>query len=288
MIDIPFYYSFKEFENNYKDDLEEWLLTYSDADEVDFLNLLKSKYCYVKDSYEFYRECDNYPEKFEVNLDDFINLLINRFIELIENNIDVENLNKVFFLSSDTSDYGKGYLFTKKLLDNFSNIYDNSLGFISDDVNFYSDNEFLFLKEFVIVDYEEMTLKPNYIKHDNYYFSQIKIQKFIDEKFLNPNVDLTVNDINLNDNSVYCKNTRLTQKQCALFGRLIYDKFYKYETPKPTIKNIANTFSQIFGYSETTLHKDMKGMNYDRFTQNDIKDLKGYLKELIVELDKIE
>ena len=102
------------------------------------------------------------------------------------------------------------------------------------------------------------------------------------------NVDLTVNDINLNDNSVYCKNTRLTQKQCALFGRLIYDKFYKYETPKPTIKNIAITFNQIFGYSETTLDKDMKGMNYDRFTQSDIKALKGYLKELIVELDKIE
>ena len=43
-MEIPFYYSFKNFEKNYRNDLDKWLKNYPDATEKDFLSELKIKY----------------------------------------------------------------------------------------------------------------------------------------------------------------------------------------------------------------------------------------------------
>lgn len=43
-MEIPFYYSFNEFKNNYNYDLEKWLNTYPDGDEKDFLDCLYNLY----------------------------------------------------------------------------------------------------------------------------------------------------------------------------------------------------------------------------------------------------
>ena len=43
-MEIPFYYSFKEFENNYKPDFKNWLKIYDEATEEDFLFELKNLY----------------------------------------------------------------------------------------------------------------------------------------------------------------------------------------------------------------------------------------------------
>jgi len=45
-MEIPFYLSFKEFENNYSTDLEKWFEYYYDSEEVDFLKELVNQYYY--------------------------------------------------------------------------------------------------------------------------------------------------------------------------------------------------------------------------------------------------
>lgn len=43
-MEIPFYYSFKEFKENYETDLKKWLEVYTEGDETDFLNKVNSVY----------------------------------------------------------------------------------------------------------------------------------------------------------------------------------------------------------------------------------------------------
>lgn len=43
-MEIPFYYSFKEFEKNYNDDLKNWFANYPDASENDFLSEVQELY----------------------------------------------------------------------------------------------------------------------------------------------------------------------------------------------------------------------------------------------------
>ncbi len=183
---IPFYYSFKEFKDNYQTDLENWLSVYEDADENAFIEILKHKYSFHKDNYELYYIGDVYPEKENVTLDMFIDQLISNLINLLERNVTISDIHTNMFIVGDflrfNYGYGKGYFFENDFLREFDTIYSNGVDFISDPNTFFENNQFSFLKGFIEVDFENMTLKPNFIKHDNYYYAQNKIQHFIFEK----------------------------------------------------------------------------------------------------------
>lgn len=54
-MEVPFYYSFKEFKENYETDLKKWLEVYTEGDETDFLNKVNSVYSKYYD-YDFLGE----------------------------------------------------------------------------------------------------------------------------------------------------------------------------------------------------------------------------------------
>lgn len=43
-MEVPFYYSFKEFKENYETDLKKWLEVYTEGEEWDFLNNVDNIY----------------------------------------------------------------------------------------------------------------------------------------------------------------------------------------------------------------------------------------------------
>ena len=57
-MEIPFYYAFKEFESNYKTDLENWLKYFPDAIENDFKNESIKKYNFYYSDAVFFKYGD--------------------------------------------------------------------------------------------------------------------------------------------------------------------------------------------------------------------------------------
>ena len=93
-MEVPFYYSFKEFEENYKTDLENWLKNYLDADEIDYKKELLSTYGLFLDvsGNKFIEDInsnwipDEYPEYYELSIITYKDFMQEKLLQYLYNN----------------------------------------------------------------------------------------------------------------------------------------------------------------------------------------------------------
>lgn len=227
-MEIPLYFSFKKFSDNYDNDLKNWSKIYSESDEFDFLNELAK--IYGKFNSIFFHIVYDTP-----------------FIVLS----DKEN----YFEFDDVT-----------LIRAFNYLYD---------FNFFNE-----------VEYPIDILNLNEVNFHNFRYSIDKINQFINSKskeienLSNENFE----NVNKNPTKIPKVKSRLNQKQVSILGRLIYEEMYQYEV-RPTQKDIANSLSQIFGFSPNSILNDMTGQNYlDNFEKQDKQRLEEVLSEVISKL----
>lgn len=81
-MEVPFYYSFKEFKENYETDLKKWLEVYTEGEEKDYLTEIGLDYNFFCDGENFVikdknkkeidRDLDNFLQKFGIACFDFL------------------------------------------------------------------------------------------------------------------------------------------------------------------------------------------------------------------------
>jgi len=89
---ITIYYTFKEFEENYKDDLKKWFDIYPDATEYDYLNELRDIYrlFLYQNNFDFIINSnwipDEYPEHYELSMIAYHEFMQEKLLQYMYNN----------------------------------------------------------------------------------------------------------------------------------------------------------------------------------------------------------
>lgn len=191
-MEVPFYYSFKEFKENYETDLKKWLEVYTEGYEKYFLECLKNVYSrYFVDILGVVNsDCVNLPIEIVtergggnlqgISIDEFVKLIDKRLNWYIEHNYrkrcDEEIIDKTIF---NNSVYNDNLVWNNYYYDYREKYYDGYK------LNYY---EYLKVKDFIeIEDYYNgyffgYKLKFNHIKYNNFRISLPLIYNFIQEK----------------------------------------------------------------------------------------------------------
>lgn len=91
-MEIPFYYSFKEFKENYETDLKKWLEVYTEGEEWDYLTEIGADYSFFCDRERFVIK-DKNKKEIDGDLDDFLQKFINACFNFFKTFEAVEDVN---------------------------------------------------------------------------------------------------------------------------------------------------------------------------------------------------
>ena len=185
-MDLPIYYSFKDFEINYKNDFENWSKYLPDAIEKDYLFELKEKYSpFVRWSgnyifNDFHIEITLNKEDNLLSILDFANFLTDKYIEF--NNSEIDEFNQDLKAETDF----------KIILSNliFGEIVDEKNGFYFEFKNLDFYLYFYEMVTFIINDKVNYKICLDERKYKNFKFSVVKIAEYIDEKIKPPTKEL--------------------------------------------------------------------------------------------------
>lgn len=178
-MDIPFYYSFKEFETNYNSDLQNWIKDFPDATEKDFLGELKELYepfvrwsgkYHFKPKIRISYEYDGYTE--------YADITINEVAEYAEKKIIVHCKDIGTIENVDT----ENYIFEESI--NPLDYWEDSNKYYSNETIHFEDKQFNYLKYFfTYLGFLGFQLDEK--KYKNFSFSVVKIAEWIDEEIKN-------------------------------------------------------------------------------------------------------
>ncbi len=245
-MEIPFYYSFAEFQENYNNDLKNWLEVFKDADETNFLNELKVLYRNFvvlgnfDHSIEFqYMGESGYPEYFESD--------INLYSKTI-----VEQTNK-FINENEFLDKNADY--------NYLDYWDNFNSFA--EVFICSEVKHKYYKHF-FTSFYPICLKFDEIKYKNFQFSVVNIAKLIDSKILKFTMEIPETETNISDKPE-TKISEITEKGNNLnfkIAMLEYMDVLKWlENNIPNQTNRAEILAKLIGGSTATIEDYLSGKN---------------------------
>lgn len=184
-MEIPFYYSFKEFETNYYSDLQNWIKDYPDATEKDFLFELKElyepfvrwsgKYHFkpkIKISYEY----DGYTEYADITINEVAEYAEKKIIAHCKDIGTIEDID------------AENYIFEDNI--NPLDYWEDSNKFYSNETIHFEDKQFNYLKYFFnYLGFLGFQLDEK--KYKNFSFSVVKIAEWIDEKIKENKTTLT-------------------------------------------------------------------------------------------------
>lgn len=190
---IPFYYSLKDFETNYQTDLSDWLIEFPDADEKDFLSELKNIYFpFITGSFPNFSFTEPVLEGSHISESDYpsyFESMITHLAPIVEKNIIIylnksgilndENPNDYIFSDDEISpldywdDSNDGRIYYKS----YSNI-------LFDDKLLFSHLKYFF-NYFFGLHFDEK-------KYKNFSFAVVKIATFIESKYSNKKSNIKI------------------------------------------------------------------------------------------------
>lgn len=248
---IPFYYSFKEFENNYNNDFKKWLSDYPDAIEKDYLFELKEQYeVFVRWSgnYRFdeiitvsYIGETEYPETAEIsNMEDYCNYVEQKIKDHL---VDIGIIDNVDSRNSESS-------FNGEMLEYW------------DDCNFRTNRNSLvfesakhkYLKHF-FENHFFYGLNFQERKYKNFKYSVVKIAEYIDEKIKPPTKELKkISEIETPEIETKTKTPFTTPEKIALLQVTELEKYFDTLTGDIADQKYR-LLSALFGVSFDTVKK---------------------------------
>lgn len=181
-MEIPIYLTFKEFEENYPEDLKKWLKHYEDSEEIEFWEEVEEKYKRIlkNGNIEVRKEGEEKLtlEKEEISLITLFGLISIRLKYFIENeNIKVKNEREYLHLIVEVLNYNP--------FEGFK-IYDKK----KPNKIFYKDN--YIIEDYIIKEYYDFIqiIKPreyyflfvDEIKFKNFQFAKKRIYEFIEQR----------------------------------------------------------------------------------------------------------
>lgn len=175
---MPFYYSFKEFKENYETDLKKWLKVYTEGEEWYYLDEIDKiyKYSINSEDIEVNYYGDPYPECKEIDLSFYFKIIQNR----LEAYIEVMKLNP-------TNEYEYESFITYEIFNDMKcfRLYDDGIliyedWYILDYYSFYHCYR-PFLKVSTTL-FDEFCLGFDSVKFINFQFAKGKITNFINER----------------------------------------------------------------------------------------------------------
>ena len=249
-MEIPFYYSFKEFETNYKTDLENFLKVYPDADEKDFLYQLVELYGdfiedgRYNDNIEIEYFIDEYPE--------YYNSPFRRYVEILEEQIE-KHIKKIVGLNDDDS---------KPENINYLDFWDDFNSF--SEVTIIPTTKHKYLKAFFTSN-SFLGLLLDEVKYKNFGFSMVKIWNFVTRKLLQFNTSSNAVTENISTKNVIEKGNNLNLK-IAMLENMDVLKWLENNIPNKT--NRAEIIAKLIGGSPITIEDYLDGKNP---IKNDVK-----------------
>lgn len=243
-MEIPFYYSFKEFKENYETDLKKWLEVYTEGEEKYYLDEIDKIYKYsINSEYiEVKYYGDPYPECKEIELNVYFKIIQNRleaYIEVMKLNPTNEYEYESFITHEIFNNEGKFKLYDD---DYPISIYED--WYILDYYSFYHCYS-TFLKVSTTL-FDEFRLDFDSVKFINFQFAKGKIINFINErrKLLNEKSQSTppdeVEPIALPEN---IKTTKTDTIRLLHYTGILEFLLKKY--PRMNESNLASFFELI-------------------------------------------
>ncbi|MDV3472082.1 hypothetical protein CMU02_11890 [Elizabethkingia anophelis] len=177
-MEIPFYYTFKEFEENYNNDLKKWFDSFPDAGETDYLNELRNEYqlFFYQNNSDFIINSnwipDEYPEHYELSIIAYQEFMQEKLIQYLYNN-GFSNFDGDYLdipADTDVMDFW-----------NDCNVRTRKNSAIID------DEKHKYLKEFFTFDNYTEKLNIDVKKFTNFKFATHRILEFLNNKFIQPN-----------------------------------------------------------------------------------------------------
>lgn len=231
-MELPFYYSFKDFQENYTLDLRNWIDTYPDADEIDYLNELRSKYqlFFHQNNSDFIIDSNwipnEYPEHYELSIIAYREFMQNKLIEYSYNNgfsnFDGEFLEIPF--DTDVMDFWYD-----------CNVRTRKNSAIID------DEKHKYLKEFFKFDNCQETLNFDDKKFTNFKFATKKVLEFLDKQSQLINSKIK-NELELDKNNIEIID--LYQNANSENEKIDIVAEYIFELSKKNINGIDNLIDE--------------------------------------------
>ena len=254
-MELPVYYTFSDFEKNYKTDLEKFKETYKDASEIDYYEELLSLYNMFPIDIIFAELLlEEYPEEIEISLNkytDIMNDKLNDYRNFLTNyKNEFDNLDKSFTREEIIDYWEKCNFWTKN--------------------NRYTiiDNRHKYLKEFYIPSPFDDKIILDKTKIKNFNYAVTKICNFINEIVakLKPVKNKTEIENNFETKTPETHNKRFTTpviiailKEFGVFAKMQQKGFNR--------KSIIDTIYQITGSNYKNLEK-----YYDSMKKEDNKE----------------
>ena len=254
-MELPVYYTFSDFEKNYKTDLEKFKETYKDASEIDYYEELLSLYNMFPIDIIFAELLlEEYPEEIEISLNkytDIMNDKLNDYRNFLTNyKNEFDNLDKSFTREEIIDYWEKCNFWTKN--------------------NRYTiiDNRHKYLKEFYIPSPFDDKIILNEEKIKNFNYAVTKICNFINEIVakLKPVKNKTEIENNSETKTPETHNIRFKTpviiailKELGVFAKMHQKGFNR--------KSIIDTIYQITGSNYKNLEK-----YYDSMKKEDNKE----------------
>lgn len=241
IMEVPFYYSFKEFKENYENDLKKWLEVYTEGEEQDFLDILFNKYknSIYSVEVEIQKQTELYPETLCID--------IRKYFEIIENRLDA--FIKYTGLNPQSAEDYKDIISFE--IFNFVGVFDDKHPFYKtppDD--FILDYEEFYIKYKSFLEAYECGglyyLYFNEIKFKNFQFAKKRVFEFIENrrKVLNTRLPTPppdeVEPITLPEN---IKTTKVNTIRLLHYTGILEFLLKKY--PRMNESNLASFFELI-------------------------------------------
>lgn len=249
-MEIPFYYSFNDFKNNFENDLKKFLNVFQDATETDYLKEVIKIYSNFID-FERYTvieeiSCDyimeDYPEYNELDL--------NRYTEIMQEKL------KIYCSINGFYDDENDFPVNLEILDYWENCNIRT----KENTLVITDNRHKHYRQFYNSFFDIITFDE--LKYKNFNFSIFRIIEFIDNKIEKKEHEIYNQIPKNNFNEIYKKNRFTTPtniailKELGVFGAMAKKGFNR--------KSIIDTLYQITGANSKNLEK-----YYDSMVKND-------------------
>ncbi|MEY8761734.1 hypothetical protein [Chryseobacterium tongliaoense] len=221
-MEIPLYYNFKEFDENYNKNLKIWLNNYPDADEIDYLNELRSQYIlfFYQNNFDFIINSnwirDEYPENYELSITAYQEFMQEKLIQYLhddlDSNFDGDNLE--ISLDTNVMDFWED-----------CNVWTRKNSAIID------DEKHKYLKEFFTFDNYTKKLVFDEKKFTNFKYAIKRIIEYLDKK--THLISSTIkNEPELNNNSSEVlnsyQNAQSENEKIEIVAEYIFELSKKY------------------------------------------------------------
>lgn len=188
-MELPIYYTFSEFKQNYNKIFQNWKKVYSEGNEEDFIKQYKEKYhscvqydersdeVYMYDHIEIRKEDETFWGYISINFHEFAEILQKRIEDYIERKkILIENIN-------DYSHYVDNVeMFDNRYIDGDISEKETSDPYQIRYYQYYKIKDFFEVKEIVSSEGIRYIISFNEIKYKNFKYSIPKIFKFFYDK----------------------------------------------------------------------------------------------------------